>query len=155
MVRGPSRDGLVQVGIERHAALIHPRHPGGFQLFPELALHQVHAVVDGLRVGLRRVDVREARQVIERVHQTQHEIGLRLLPRLGPLLERALAKIVVLRGQPEILVLEIRDLALQPGHRFLRWLDQGAGPLGRRSRIGAALGRLALLLFIVHGLAFL
>src|SRR2546429_311290 len=55
MVRGLSRDGLVQVGIERHAALIHPRHPGGFQLFPQLALHRVHAVVDRLRVGLRRV----------------------------------------------------------------------------------------------------
>src|SRR5439155_16818530 len=99
--------------------------------------------------------MREARQVVERVHQPQHEIRLRLLPRLGALLERALAEVVVLGGEPEILVLEIRDLTLQAGDRLLRRLDQRTGPLSRRCRIRATVGRWALPLFIVHDLALL
>ena len=99
--------------------------------------------------------MREARQVVERVNQPQHQVALRLLPRLGALFEGALAKVVVLGGESEILVLEIRDLTLQAGDRLLRRLDQRTGPLSRRCRIRATVGRLALLLFIVHDLALL
>ena len=78
--------------------------------------------------------MREARQVVERVHQALHEVGLGSLPQLGALLDRALLEIVVFGGETEVLVLQVRELSLEAGYRLLRELDQRAG-LGRVRRL--------------------
>src|SRR5207249_5488330 len=77
-----------------------------------------------------------------------YQIGLRALPQLRTLLDGAFLEIVVLGGEPEILVLQFRELSLDPDDRLLRGLDQRPG-----FRTHRLLGRLRLLWLLVHGLA--
>src|SRR2546426_1187458 len=66
IVGGSRRDRLVHVGIERDPHLIDPRDARRLQRLPHLPFHHVHTVVDRLGVGLCRIDVREARQIVDR-----------------------------------------------------------------------------------------
>src|SRR2546428_7161816 len=146
LVGGSGGDRLVEIRVERDALLVDAPHAERLELLPELALDQVHAVVDRLGVRLRRIDVREARQVVERVHEARHHLGLRLAPHFGPLPRHPLAEVVELGGEPEMLVLrlgqlggELGDRLLEPPHGCGRGLDQ------RRAGAGAVcLARLSL-----------
>src|SRR5438309_3633687 len=82
MIGRSRRDRLVLMGIERHSHLIDPRDPSRLERLPHLPFHHVHTVVDRLSVGLRRIDVREARQIVEGIHQALYQIGLRPLPQI-------------------------------------------------------------------------
>src|SRR5438034_219327 len=144
------RDRLVHMGIERHSHLIHPRDARRLERLPHLPFHHVHTVVDRLGVGLCRIDVREARQIVECIHQALYQIGLRPLPQIRAFFDRALLEIVVLGGEPEVLVLHVRELSLETDDRLLRRFDQRPGFRARRLLRG---GGLRLLWFVVHGLA--
>jgi len=148
VIRGPRGDRLVHVGIERDSDLIDPGNPRRLEHLPHFPFHHVHTVVDRLGVGLCRIDVREARQIVQRIDQALHQIGLGPLPRLSALLDRALLEIVVLRSQPQVLVLHVRELTFETGDRLLRRLDQRAG-----FGTGRLVGRLWFLWLVVHGLA--
>ena len=148
MVGGSYRDRLVHVGIERDPHLIDPRDARRLERLPHLSLHHVHTVVDRLGVGLCRINVREARQIVERIHQALYQIGLRPLPQLRPLLDGAFLEIVVLGGEPQIPVLHLRQLSLETDDRLVRRLDQRPG-----FRAGRLLGWLRWLWLVVHGLA--
>src|SRR6267143_5535402 len=51
------------------------------------------------------VDVREARQIVQRVRQTSDKLRLRALPHLGALLGRALAEILEIGSESQMAVL--------------------------------------------------
>jgi len=82
-------------------------------------------------IDRRRIDVREAREVVERIDELLDEIGLRTLACLLALLHSALAEVVVFGGKAEILVALLCELqiaatiGLLRGHR-LRHLEVGA-----------------------------
>src|SRR5207248_11119319 len=69
-------------------------------------------------------------------------------PRLRATLAGALIEIAVLRGEPEILVLGIRERSFETDDRLFRRLDQRP-----RLRARGLVGRLRLLRFVVHILA--
>src|SRR5439155_26017337 len=82
----------------------------------------------------------EARQVVERIDQALYQIGLRPLPQFRALLDRALLEIVVLGGEPEVLVLHVRELSLETDDRLLRRFDQRPGFRARRLLRGGGCG---------------
>src|SRR5207245_8279150 len=82
-----------------------------------------------------------------------YHVRLGLPPHFGALLRAALAEVVVLGGEAEILVLQLGELAFETGHRLLRQLDErafgrGGGGGIRRPRL---LCRLWLLRMVLHG----
>ena len=128
VIRGLRRHRLVEIGIERHTDLIDTRDAQRVERLPQLALDHVHTLVDRLRVRLRGIDVREPRQVVERVHKTPEEVGLSPAPQIRALFGGALAEIVVFGGQTEMFVFHIRQLALEAGHRLVRKLHKRPSP---------------------------
>src|SRR3989454_11355163 len=107
------------------------RRPPRSTLFPyttalPISLDQLHAVVDRLGVDLGAVHVGEPRQIVERVDETLHHVRLGPGPHFGALLRGALAKVVVLSSEPEVLVLQLGNLAFEAGPRLLRQLDERA-----------------------------
>jgi len=97
------------LGGEAHARLVETPHAQRLQLLPDLALDQIHAVVNRFRVRGGGVDVGEAREVVQGVHQALHHIRLRLPPGLGPLPAHALLVVVELGGEAQVAVLETRQ----------------------------------------------
>src|SRR3989454_147103 len=151
--RGRRRHGFVQVRIERPPALIPPPHAGRLELLPDLALHEIDTLVDRLRRLGAGLDVREAGEVVQCVHEPLHQVRLRLRPHLGTLFQRALAEVVILGGEPKVCVL---------GHHLRRCRDGRFGcKVANRRRGGTLsrivgcgtwlLGRSRPLGFIVHG----
>src|SRR5439155_10364415 len=114
--RGLGRDGFVQRGIERLIERIDHLETGRRERLEQLLLHEVDAFVERLRLRRRRVDVRKAREIIERVQQSGHELRLRARRAFRALAGRALAVVVVLRGQPKIPVTLLGEL-LRRGDR--------------------------------------
>jgi len=91
--------------------------------------------------------VREARQIVQRIDQPLHQIGLgRCHVSVRSLTERFL-KLFVLGGEPQVLVLHVREVTLETGDRLLRRLISApdSGPAGWS---GAAV-----FLLVVHGVA--
>jgi hypothetical protein len=85
------------------------------------------------RVGRRRVDVREAREVVERVDQVLHQLGLRARARLLRSFAVRPAVVVVLGGEAQVLVPLLLELSLQ--------VVVGPGRVGRRpGRHGGIVG---------------
>src|SRR2546422_7338220 len=129
---------LVDVRIERHARLIDPRDTGALELLPHFALDEIDAVVQRLGIDLRGIDVREPRQIIERVGETRDELRLRAHPGLRALLRGALAKVVVLGGQAQVAVFPYIQLWHRPLRRSRRSRrsrrNRSPGDLGRRRR---------------------
>src|SRR5207247_5917682 len=70
------------------------------------------------------------------------------LPQIRAFFDRALLEVVVLGGEPEVLVLHVRELSLETDDRLLRRFDQRPGFRARRLLRG---GGLRLLWFVVHG----
>src|SRR5438093_1037954 len=151
--RGRRGHGFVLARIERHPDLIHPSHASRLELLPDLALHEIDSLVDRLRRLGAGLDVREAGEVVQCVHETLPQVRLSLRPQLSTLLERALAEVVVLGGEPKVCVL---------GHHLRRCRDRRFGcKVANRRRGGTLsrilgcgtwlLGRSRPLGFIVHG----
>src|SRR3989475_9417656 len=53
-------------------------HAGRLELLPDLALHEIDTLVDRLRRLGAGLDVREAGEVIQCVHEPLHQVRLRL-----------------------------------------------------------------------------
>lgn len=151
------RDGLVHVRVERDARRLDPRDAQRRELLPHLALDEVHAFVERLRVGRSGVDVREARQVVQRIGEARHEVRLGSDPRLGTFLGRALLVVLVLGGEAEVAVLELVALRLEPHDRLIGGLDGQRNGIGSRGG-GRRRGRLrrlrlqSVLLLVGHDL---
>src|SRR4029077_12775848 len=79
------------------------------------------------------IDVRKARQVVERVGESRYELGLRARPRLRALLRHTLAEVVVLGGESEMPILP--NLYLGRLRRLRRSGRTGRGPSRRSSRL--------------------
>ena len=116
--------------------------------------------MERLRVGLAGIDVRKAREIVERVDQTMQQVRLGLGPELGALFVGTLTKIVVFGGQPEVTVLQLGELRLEAGHRLLGRLEQRSRRRLLTSRIssgrispGRLLRRLGLFVVVLHGFA--
>src|SRR5207244_12898749 len=75
-------------------------------------------------------------QVVERVHKAPEEVGLSPAPQIRALFGGALAEIVVFRGQTEMFILHIRQLALEARHRFVRKLHKRPPGFGRCRALG-------------------
>src|SRR6185436_9691975 len=60
----------------------------------------------------RRIDVRESREVVERVEQRLHEIALRATIRLASLASRPLPIVLIFSSEPQVFVLLLPQSAL-------------------------------------------
>ena len=104
-----------------------------------LPLDHVRALHDGRRIDGRRIDVREPREIVERVDEPAHHLALGAPAGLLTLPRRALAKVVVLGGEPEILVPLLVDspLPIVAG----RELGDVAAGVGREAAIALLASR--------------
>ena len=102
----------------------------------ELSLDHVHTLHDGGRIRHRRIDVREAADVIERVDDAADEQAH--APELGllPVAHRALAEVLVFGGKPKVPLVLLAELGQLLGDRLVEGGRFGTSPvLGLRGRV--------------------
>ncbi len=128
----------MQRGIERGSHRVDALHSRILQLLPELPVHRAEPFAQGGE-GRGGVTGDQAIQIVQDIEQLGHEAGLSPVGQLGPLPAAALAVVVVLRRQPEMPVLQLGQVFLQPGIGSSQ--KPGLGVLSPGRRLGAHIGR--------------
>ena len=88
--------------IEGLTDRIYDLEPSRAEGLEKLLFDHVDSLDDSRGVGRRRVHVREARDIIERLKELPYQVGLRTRSDIGALLRCPFAIVVVLRRQPQV-----------------------------------------------------
>ena len=125
---------------------IDPLESSHLELFPELPIHQLDRLSDGF-AGRPGVGCHHPIEVVEHVQEAHDEGRLGLVGQVDPLPSYPLAEVVEFRGKPEVAVVGLGQLVLEPPDCVLGRLHghpAGDGRLGfgrRNLRRGRGLVR--------------
>ena len=100
--------------VERLANGLDPLEAGGAQFLPELGIDGIDRLPEGVGLRAPRIAGDRTMQVVEYVEQLAEQRSLGAVGQLEALPGGALPEVVELGGEPELPVLGIGELLLQP-----------------------------------------